>query len=393
MDDRRFDSLAKSLAQGASRRTVLKGLLGLSGVAVASGGLLTGQARAARRPNTPTPAPIRCPGGQRASGNSCVCVDSNLSTCGPACCNDHVASGTQAYSECCDNACCHGQCYGEELCCAWPNLFCEAQNECCTPDKHQCCGSQGCCDTECCPAANGAALCCEGETPRCCAGDTCIPAEGCCSDAECGGCQSCQDHICVDNSDNCVGCLDCQQGSCLADDASCDDGDPCTIDTCNAADGSCAHTFDCTLVDDGSCCPGERCDATSGGCEPIVCAHIGEACTDPDDCCSKVCTGGGSGGRCICLPDGSLCESDAQCCEGGPCVRSDPTAQFGNCASVCNPVNAACATNGECCSTICSGAGNCICLPDQSLCSSDASCCSGTCHRLDANDEFGQCIP
>ena len=31
MDDRRFDSLARSLASGASRRSVLKGLLGLGG--------------------------------------------------------------------------------------------------------------------------------------------------------------------------------------------------------------------------------------------------------------------------------------------------------------------------------------------------------------------------
>jgi len=34
MDDRRFDSLAKTLATGKSRRSVVKGLLGLGGAAV-----------------------------------------------------------------------------------------------------------------------------------------------------------------------------------------------------------------------------------------------------------------------------------------------------------------------------------------------------------------------
>ena len=61
MDDRRFDALVKSVAAGTSRRAVLKGLLGLGGVAVAGGALLDDDAQAARRP-TPTPKPPTCPG-------------------------------------------------------------------------------------------------------------------------------------------------------------------------------------------------------------------------------------------------------------------------------------------------------------------------------------------
>ena len=62
MDDRRFDSLTRALAQGTSRRTLIKGLLGLGGIAAA--GVVVrneGPAEAAVR-RTPTPTPVRCPG-------------------------------------------------------------------------------------------------------------------------------------------------------------------------------------------------------------------------------------------------------------------------------------------------------------------------------------------
>jgi hypothetical protein len=63
VDDRRFDSLAKSLSAGKSRRSVLKGLLGLGGTAVVSGTLVERETEAARRP-TPTSTPVKCPGNQ-----------------------------------------------------------------------------------------------------------------------------------------------------------------------------------------------------------------------------------------------------------------------------------------------------------------------------------------
>ena len=46
MDDRRFDSFAKALAEGKSRRTVLKGLLGLGGAALAGSYAVTELVRA-----------------------------------------------------------------------------------------------------------------------------------------------------------------------------------------------------------------------------------------------------------------------------------------------------------------------------------------------------------
>ena len=55
MDDRRFDSLVKALAEGKNRRSVLKGLLGLGGAALVGSTVLEADSEAARRP-TPTPA-------------------------------------------------------------------------------------------------------------------------------------------------------------------------------------------------------------------------------------------------------------------------------------------------------------------------------------------------
>ncbi len=55
MDDRQFDSLAKALAEGKSRRSVLKGLLGLGGAAVA--GRVCWRGRARRQGDRPPPPP------------------------------------------------------------------------------------------------------------------------------------------------------------------------------------------------------------------------------------------------------------------------------------------------------------------------------------------------
>src|SRR5688572_16146533 len=118
MDDRRFDSLVKALATGTSRRSVFKGLLGLGSVAVV-GALRDDGADAARRP-TPTPTPIRCPGRQVPVGGVCTCPADAPQKCGPDCCNP--AGIGPGHSECCDNACCFGICYGEELCCAETNF-------------------------------------------------------------------------------------------------------------------------------------------------------------------------------------------------------------------------------------------------------------------------------
>jgi hypothetical protein len=81
MEDKRFDSIARQLGSGSSRRSVLKGLLGIGGVATV--GLIDhGQTEAARRgyagpfgPPTPTCTPV---GG--------LCELSNFRACCSLCC-------------------------------------------------------------------------------------------------------------------------------------------------------------------------------------------------------------------------------------------------------------------------------------------------------------------
>src|SRR5262245_18680249 len=80
MDDDRFDSLARSLAAGRSRRAMLKGMLGLGGAVVVTAAALPDHADAARRgfsgPVLPTPCVPSCSGttcGPDGCGGSCRC--------------------------------------------------------------------------------------------------------------------------------------------------------------------------------------------------------------------------------------------------------------------------------------------------------------------------------
>jgi hypothetical protein len=161
MDDARFDALTRRFGQNGSRRALLKGLLGLGGVATA--GAVLHDTEAARRgqsgPPTTGPAPTfpstvfppsptattapRCPGIQSPCGSECCCPAGNTK-CGPDCCPDGQA-------ECCDNECCYGTCYGEELCCPTGQLVCN---------------------------------------------DVCLPPGGCCTDADCAGAR-CLNNSCV----------------------------------------------------------------------------------------------------------------------------------------------------------------------------------------------------
>jgi hypothetical protein len=63
MDERKFDTIARTLASGTSRRRMLKGLLGVGGMAIAAAGLQ--DASAARRgftgPTFPRPEPTEPP--------------------------------------------------------------------------------------------------------------------------------------------------------------------------------------------------------------------------------------------------------------------------------------------------------------------------------------------
>ncbi len=218
MDDRRFDSWVKSLARARNRRSVLGGIAGLGSVALA-GAAHPPDASAARRP-APAPKPVaHCPGQQLWTGASCICPDP-LDVCGPDCCNDSALAGTRDHSECCDNACCVGHCYGEELCCPWPRAFCEITSECC-PDSAACCADSGCCDT------NAGRCCAVFET------DVCRAFDLCCADADCVDFANSTCDLatgqCVCTPDTCSG----QFGAACGSDV--DNGCGGVIDACSCA--------------------------------------------------------------------------------------------------------------------------------------------------------------
>ena len=282
MDDRRFDALVKALATGTNRRSLVKGLLGLGGATVVGSSLRESAVDAARRP-TPTPKPITCPGRQTWNGTACVCPGSAPDKCGPDCCN--AAADGPTHSECCDNACCFGLCYGEELCCPTGRTFCEATGECCPADQPYCCGASGCCASPCCETAAGS-TCCEGNTPKCCPEDICIAAGGCCDVTDCGAgnCWSCIDRVCVSDQAKCSGCTDCVGGTCAPNDQNCADADPCTRSTCNT-DGTCtAQVFDCRL-DSCTCTPSDACQVASCNQETGQCSEV-ETCSV--ECCASL---------------------------------------------------------------------------------------------------------
>jgi hypothetical protein len=124
MDERRFDALARAIGKSGSRRSLMKGLLGIGGTVVA--GRFASDVEAARRP-TPTPKPPSCPGNQVPCSDGCCCPDGST-RCGPACCPIGQA-------ECCDNACCYGRCLGEEVCCTAEfvcgDACCSSTERCC----------------------------------------------------------------------------------------------------------------------------------------------------------------------------------------------------------------------------------------------------------------------
>lgn len=274
MDDHQFDALTRSIASARNRRQLLKGMLGLGSGLVASTTLRNAQA--ARRP-TPTPRPVQCPGEQSWNGNACVCPEGKVS-CGPDCCAPGV-------SECCDNACCFGTCYDEELCCPTGSIVCDGvcrEWECCTGQQ---CPSGICSDDH---------TCC---TPSC-EGVSCGGSDGCS-----GSCGCPLNEVCIEGSCVCrTGMMRCANGACQK---CCDSRSP--SQECAQTQGGDAACWTCG---NGICLPlsytpcgspGEFCSADDPG-ECMLCVSHGEICNSFDiHCCAglECALRSGSWGRCV----------------------------------------------------------------------------------------------
>lgn len=356
MDDRRFDAMVRSLASGGSRRQVLKGLLGLGGAVAAGSAVL--DADAARRP-TPTPVQPKCPNGQHWDGSACMC-DSGTN-CGPECCG---AGGT-----CCDNACCYGYCYGEELCCPTGRSYCPVSGECC-PEGWECCPEYGCISpTQCCTAEDCSFLDCSAAV--CTAEHICQYVDNCTAGQECCQAENCYVGNCQDDGTCGEPVFDCSTGS-----------ECCAAAACYRSDcqegGSCSRpTPDCRRGD--NCCGSGNCNLNTGiCCTPLTCADL-------DD---NVCGGSdGCGGTLSCPGN---CD-DRLSCVGNYCVNTTTTC-YEDFACGNTPLSR-CATDGFCLKNL---GGTLVCVsgtyypfpgfPACGDCTNDAQC------RGDGGDPSGICL-
>lgn len=205
MDGKRFDRLTRALASGQSRRSLLKGVLGISGTAaVASVTIDEAGARRRGRTNTPTtppPPPTTTTTAEPCLGTSCGldCCPEPDQCCNGECCPDQFSCLTYYFPE--------GPYVEEETCCR-NELICDTTTTKCCADGEQCCTRDGV--------------------------SYCIPDDGCCVPEECPqpGDQ-CLMAACPVGDWTC-GTAPVQPGT------PCNDGDPCTSnDACNDI-GQCA---------------------------------------------------------------------------------------------------------------------------------------------------------
>lgn len=329
MDDRRFDALVKSLAGGTSRRALLERMLGIGWAVVASEAFRSSDAAAARRPKTtPTPAAIICPGSQVPCGNACCCPNGGDVKCGPDCCPAGIA-------ECCDNACCYGTCYGEEVCCPSERDWCAATGECCPPGR-RCCAELGCLDLG---------------PDRCCF-DTDCPPNATCVDFGCvcnPGFVLC-DGVCVlGNCCDATTCLSgsvCNQHTCCQP-RTCADTLPDSLEGCGGSEDGCGGTLNCR------CPEGWECIVPNGFYS--WCQNHTTTCIPGLNLCTLdfatalqfgTCNGGTTSFCYDDLAGGAVCAVDVQCQECH--VDSDCIYDGWRCIRTCDwqgcPGNTACAS-------------------------------------------------
>jgi hypothetical protein len=108
MDDRQFDSLVKTFGAASSRRSFLKGLLGIGGIA-ATGVIVREQAEAARRgyggPSIPSiPTPVQTPAPTQPPAPTATATPTEPP--GQICIPVGDPCTVQQTGECCTNACC-----------------------------------------------------------------------------------------------------------------------------------------------------------------------------------------------------------------------------------------------------------------------------------------------
>jgi hypothetical protein len=143
--DHRFDTLAKAMATGTTRRQALKWLSGIMG------GMLVGSPLTANADNSALTKDCN-----RYCHNTLLLRGAALNTCINACVqcggkDSNRLCGPQNNMVCCSTPCCNGTCCASGQTCA--------NGICCSSGQTNCNGT--CCSTTCC---NGTTCCASGET-------------------------------------------------------------------------------------------------------------------------------------------------------------------------------------------------------------------------------------
>lgn len=385
MDGQRFDRLARAVANGASRRTVLGGLIaGVASLAIGGPRFRVGRAQ----------QPIALGGSCSAFGANAECSQAGTPAGGvPVICSDngHAADGQ---FNCCRNA--GGVCSSDMHCCGAAVCSggicggtsaptggtplggqCTSTSECSQAGGSVVCGDNAI-------STDGAMNCCRNEGgacvsgSNCCGGLACIngicggslsggsnlaPGSACNSTAECsqaGGSVVCADNgVAVDGARNC-----CRNaGGACVNGAGCCAGLDCVGGVCTQSSGTTGGNLSlgnqCSSVSQCSQAGGTVLCADNGYADdgPLNCCRDrGGACFDTvrsADCCfglycrNGVCTDLSATGD---LPPGSACEAASQCSQdGGPVDCAWNGASTGGATNCCRWGGGACFSDSGCC--------------------------------------------
>lgn len=277
MDERRFDTLTKQMASGASRRGVLRGLAGAAAAALVGAARGT---RATAQESGFAPGSSCTDSGQCSQvGGTVFCADNGYTDDGALnCCRGQggACSDVTFGADCCSGLYCRdGVCTDLSVTGDLPlGSFCSESAECSQADGAAVCGDNG-------VEADGARNCCR----------------------EAGG-------ACADDSVCCGGAV-CSDGTC---------GDAEFGDV--AAGKMCTATAQCSQAVGATIC-GDNGSAEEGS---LACCRLETvACAQSAECCAgMICGDNGvsvDGGLNCCAPIGGTCASDFGCCGLNFCVE------------------------------------------------------------------------
>jgi hypothetical protein len=380
MDGLRFDNLARAVATGSSRRTVLKGLA----AGLAATGLRFGQPGLVFAQNT---VPL---GGQCSSlgantecsqaGGAVVCSDNGIIRDGQFNCCRNAGGACTADFHCCGGAVCsNGSCgggggaggrglgaectstsqcsqAGGSVVCASNAVLGDGERNCCRNTGGACTADLQCC-------AN--LFCVNGTCGGTSSGTT--PSGGLALGAQCTSSQQCSQTggatVCADNGFDGDGPLNCcrnQGGACtgVSYSADCCGGLYCVNGVCTnnetgglAVGAACNQTGQCSQATGPVSCAANGWD----GDGPLnCCRNTGGGCTQDRDCCgglfcgNGVCTSGGGTGGTIGL--GGACAATGECSQDGGAVFCDSNGIASDGAlNCCRYEGGGCAAGNHCC--------------------------------------------